>query len=33
MGGGGHRLAAGFTVEGDVEEVLSKVFALVESYR
>jgi phosphoesterase RecJ-like protein len=33
FGGGGHRLAAGFTGEGEVREVLSEVAALVESYR
>jgi len=32
-GGGGHRLAAGFTVEGDVEEVRKQVLAVVEDYR
>ncbi len=29
MGGGGHRAAAGFTVEGDVDEVLSRVLPLL----
>jgi nanoRNase/pAp phosphatase (c-di-AMP/oligoRNAs hydrolase) len=33
MGGGGHRLAAGFTVHDDVEKVLERVAALVEEYR
>lgn len=33
MGGGGHRLAAGFTVHGEVENVLESVAALVEGYR
>ena len=33
MGGGGHRLAAGFTVHGEVEKVLESVAALVEGYR
>ena len=33
MGGGGHRLAAGFTVHGEVEKVLERVAALVEDYR
>lgn len=33
MGGGGHRLAAGFTVEGDVEDVRKKVVAAIGGYR
>ena len=33
MGGGGHRLAAGFTVDAEPEEVLEKIVAVVESYR
>lgn len=33
MGGGGHRLAAGFSTEGEVEEVLEKVLANIEEYR
>ncbi|HWB88742.1 MAG TPA: bifunctional oligoribonuclease/PAP phosphatase NrnA [Acidimicrobiia bacterium] len=33
MGGGGHRLAAGFTTEGDPEEVREKVVAAVGEYR
>lgn len=34
MGGGGHRLAAGFTVhDGDVEEVRARVLAAIEGYR
>ena len=33
MGGGGHRLAAGFTVEGDIETVLERVLEAVEDYR
>jgi len=33
LGGGGHRLAAGFTVEDGVEAVLSRVVAMLEDYR
>ena len=33
MGGGGHRLAAGFTFEGQPEDVRRKVLASVEAYR
>lgn len=33
MGGGGHRLAAGFTSEGDPEDVRDKVVATIEEYR
>lgn len=33
MGGGGHRLAAGFTVEEDIDTVLSQVLEAVEDYR
>lgn len=33
MGGGGHRLAAGFTVEDEIESVLSQVLGVVEDYR
>jgi phosphoesterase RecJ-like protein len=33
MGGGGHRLAAGFSTAGAVEEVLEKVLANIEEYR
>lgn len=33
MGGGGHRLAAGFTVEDEIEAVLARVVAVVEDYR
>jgi phosphoesterase RecJ-like protein len=33
MGGGGHRLAAGFTTEGPVEEVLKTVMDSIEDYR
>lgn len=33
MGGGGHRLAAGFSSEGDVEVVRKKVLAAIEDYR
>jgi phosphoesterase RecJ-like protein len=33
MGGGGHRLAAGFTADGDVDEVLKQVLAAVEAFR
>ncbi|HUG09267.1 MAG TPA: bifunctional oligoribonuclease/PAP phosphatase NrnA [Acidimicrobiia bacterium] len=33
MGGGGHRLAAGFTAQEDIESVLAKVLAVVEDYR
>lgn len=34
MGGGGHRLAAGFTTtEGDTEAVLARVLASIEDYR
>lgn len=33
MGGGGHRLAAGFTVEDGIESVLDQVLGVVEDYR
>ena len=33
MGGGGHRLAAGFTAERDPEEVLDEVVRIVEDFR
>lgn len=33
MGGGGHRLAAGFTVEKEPGEVISEIRRLVEEYR
>jgi phosphoesterase RecJ-like protein len=33
MGGGGHRLAAGFTLEEDVETVLKKILSAVEGHR
>jgi len=33
MGGGGHRLAAGLTVEGPVEAVLERVLGAVEDHR
>lgn len=33
MGGGGHRLAAGFTVEDEIETVLGRVLGAVEDYR
>jgi len=33
MGGGGHRLAAGFTVDAGVEDVMTKVLEAVEDYR
>ncbi len=33
MGGGGHRLAAGFTVERDPEEVLGEIKRMVEDFR
>ncbi|MFQ5524052.1 MAG: bifunctional oligoribonuclease/PAP phosphatase NrnA [Acidimicrobiia bacterium] len=33
FGGGGHRLAAGFTTEGDPETVLHRVIAAVEAHR
>lgn len=33
MGGGGHRLAAGFTVEGEIEAVLARVLEAVEDHR
>lgn len=33
MGGGGHRLAAGFTAQEDIESVLAKVLDVVEDYR
>lgn len=32
-GGGGHRLAAGFTVEADPNEILDEIRGLVEEYR
>ncbi len=33
LGGGGHRLAAGFTLEADVEDVIAQVISKVEEYR
>lgn len=33
LGGGGHRLAAGFTSEGDAGEVIGKVVSMVGDYR
>ncbi|HXV72882.1 MAG TPA: bifunctional oligoribonuclease/PAP phosphatase NrnA [Acidimicrobiia bacterium] len=33
LGGGGHRLAAGFSTDGDIEAVREKVLSLVEDYR
>ncbi len=33
MGGGGHRLAAGFTTEGEPEAVIRKVIDVIEKYR
>jgi len=33
MGGGGHRLAAGFTTQGDPEAVRDEVVSVVEEYR
>lgn len=33
LGGGGHKLAAGFTVEGDVDAVRKQVISLVEDFR
>lgn len=33
MGGGGHRLAAGFTTEGDAEAVRKQIVEAVEEYR
>jgi len=33
MGGGGHRLAAGFTTEGNVDEVRERVLAAIAEYR
>ncbi len=33
MGGGGHRLAAGFTVESDPQEILEQVRETIEDYR
>ncbi len=33
MGGGGHRLAAGFTSDGEVETVIEKVREVIEDYR
>jgi phosphoesterase RecJ-like protein len=33
MGGGGHRLAAGFTADGDAGEVLKQVLGAVEAFR
>jgi phosphoesterase RecJ-like protein len=33
MGGGGHRLASGFTVEGEVDEVVERVLKVVEDFR
>lgn len=33
MGGGGHRLAAGFTTEGDAETVRKQIVEAVEEYR
>ncbi len=33
MGGGGHRLAAGFTSQDDIASVIEQVLAVVENYR
>ncbi len=33
MGGGGHRLAAGFTVEGEIDAVLDRVLGAIEDHR
>jgi phosphoesterase RecJ-like protein len=33
MGGGGHRLAAGFTAEADAEAVIRQVREAMEEYR
>jgi phosphoesterase RecJ-like protein len=33
MGGGGHRLAAGFTSHGDPDEIVERVIASVKAYR
>ena len=33
MGGGGHRLAAGFTYEGDVETAMKEVIARIGNHR
>lgn len=33
LGGGGHRLAAGFTTEGDIDEVRLEVLAAIGEYR
>jgi len=33
LGGGGHRLAAGFTAEGDVDDVIGKVLESIEDHR
>lgn len=33
FGGGGHRLAAGFTVDGDPDDVVEKVVAMMGDYR
>lgn len=33
FGGGGHRLAAGFTTEGDVGAIVDKVVSMVEDFR
>lgn len=33
MGGGGHRLAAGFSLDGDPEEIRNRVVSVVEDYR
>ena len=33
MGGGGHRLAAGFTVDGDPHEVIDKVISMIGDHR
>lgn len=33
MGGGGHRLAAGFTTEDDIEAVLERVLSAIEAHR
>lgn len=33
MGGGGHRLAAGFTVEDDIETVIERVLSSIEGFR
>lgn len=33
FGGGGHRLAAGFTVEADPDQLIEEIVAMVEAYR